>query len=365
MFVGPGPEWDTQRWQRAIPTSITTTQRVEVWAEGQMLAESAPVIGGAVTNDWVTAGISRSLSITVPPTRSWLRWLALPSLELRPWQGIRFSGRLTMECPMGVFPVQPPGASLPAEAISIQAHDYMEWVSDADFPSKPVPRPAGRLVAAIGWLLRGAGLPAPENRSTATGSAPSVQLEDTRLDALEDAAKAAGVEVTCDRYGDPQIINAQRLGAPVSELLTGDGGTCIAVTATPDWSAVHNVVSVTSSAPDVSFPAQIASVTWTGHPAHPYRLGSPQRPRYRVLHYSSPLLTTPEQAQQAAQTILSREAAVAQACTISAIPDPTRDAGDTIRASTPDGVQLVQISQVVHPLGGEPSQITAATMVTQ
>ncbi len=362
MYVGPGPEWDTERWQRAIPTSITTTQRIEVWSEGIMLTETAPgILDGAVTHDWVTAGVSRSLSMMVDPSRAWLRWLSLPSLEIRPWQGIRFSRRLTMECPLGVFPVQPPAQSLPATAIQIQAADYMEWVVDGDFIDTPMPRPAGRLIDAIGWLVAGAGLPKPINRSAATGSSPQVLLEGTRIDALADAARAAGVEVTADRVGDPQITNAQVLGPAVSKLLTGTGGTCIGVRSEPNWSQVHNVVAVKSSASGIEFPAVTATIGWTGHPAHPFRLGSPQRPRYKVLHYSSPLLENEDQAAAAARTILAREAAVAETYSFDAFPDPTRDAGDSTLGATPTGNRTLQIIQAVHPLRQVPARVTSAS----
>lgn len=367
VYRGPGPEWDSERWNRAVAGSQTATQRIEVWSEGIQLTESAPgLLDGTVVNDWVTAGISRSLNMTVEPSTSWLKWLALPSLEIRIWQGIRFSPRLTMECPLGVFPVQPPETSLPRSAIQIVASDYMEWVADADFSDKPVPRPAGRLTAAIGWLVNGSGLPAPKDLSTAKGSSGDVLLEGTRLDALDAAAKAAGVEVICDRVGDPVIIDAQVLGAPVSTLLTGTGGTCIGVQNKPDWSKVHNLVVVTSSAPDVDFGSVTASINWTGHPAHPYRLGSPQRPRYRVLHYSSPLLFDREQAQKAAATILAREAAVAETYVFAAFPDATREAGDSVLgATTVDGqTRVTQATQVTHPLrrrGAPTSQVTAAS----
>lgn len=322
-----------------------------------MLTAGADFIDGQVTDDWVIAGVRRSLQMTVPSTRAWLRWLAMDSLEVRPYLGVRYSRNNAEECPMGRYPVPPPEMTLPADVIAINANDYGDWIADADFVDTPLQRPGGRIVGAIQWLVRGAGLPNPVDRSTSDDNSGRITLDQTRLDAVEDAAKSIGVEVFMDRLGTPTVADARVLGVPTSSILTGNGGTAAGVTVTPDLSQVYNVVAAKSSATGVEFPAQVARLSWTGHPAHPYRLGSRTRPRERVYHYSSPLLMTPAQALKAARTILVKKSAAARTTLYSAFPDPTRDAGDSAMGATMTGSEIVQLDQVVHPFRPGPAPI--------
>lgn len=359
------PVQDPEKWARSLASGGILTCRIELWQGSTLLTAGADFIDGAVTDDWVIAGVRRSLSMTVPPSRAWLRWLAMDSVEVRPFLGVRYSRLSSDECPMGRFPVPPVDRKLPADAITITANDYAGWIADADFVDTPVPRPAGRIVDAIRWLVRGAGLPDPINRSTAMERSGRVLLDQTRIDALTDAAKSIGVEVTMDRLGRPVIVDALAIDDPTSTILTGGGGTAVGVTITPDVSKVYNVVSVKSSATGVEFPAQVARIEWEGHPAHPYRFagGSRSRPHIRTLHYASPLLRTPAQAQRAAQSILARKSGAARTTTYAAFPDPSRDAGDTAEGATMTGSEVVQLDQVVHPF--RPGPCAIRTVSTQ
>lgn len=353
------PVADPERWSRAVASSHTVAARVEVWAGGRMLTESAEFLDGSVTDDWVVAGVRRSLSMSVPPSRLWLRWFDYDLLEVRPFLGVRFTRYNTEECPMGVYPLTPPQLSRPYGPIAITASDRADKIVDADFVDKPVPRPAGPIVDAISWLVTGAGLPAPENHSTARGGAGEVLLDQTRMDALADAARSISVEVTLDRVGVPRIDDARVLGAATSSILTGDGGMAIGLSVKPDPKAVYNVVSVKSSMSGVEFPAQVARIAWDGHPAHPQRLG-----RERVYHYASPLLSTPEQALQAAFTILAKKSAAARTTVYQSFPNPAVDAGDSVLGATFDGTEIVQVANVTHPFrpkDSTPSQITTVS----
>lgn len=367
MWDGGGdPTWDKQRFDRALRSSHTATRRVEVWSDDRLLTESAPVLGGEVTDEWVVAGIRRHLTLPVAPNRQWSRWLDFPSLVVKPFRGVRISRSLTMECPLGVFPVLPPERARPVTQITLTGNDYAEWWADADFTDKPVPRPAGRLTDALGWLIQGAGLPPPQNLSRSTGTSGEVILDGTRADAIGLTSRAANVETFIDRSGNPVIADTRVLGDPTSTILTGSGGTAIGVAVKPDWSKVYNVVVAKTSASDVSFPAQRATIAWSGNPAHPYRMGSPSRPRYRVLTWASPLLRDADQALAAAVTMLARRSAAADSYVYQAFPDPSVDGGDTTLGATITGTRVAQILSVTHPLRlGDNSSSTVTTVNTQ
>src|SRR5690349_11153394 len=130
---------DPEKWARFHSRSHTSTCRVEVWSGTTRLTESAEIIDGAVTDDWVIAGVRRSLQMTVPNSRAWRGWLAKDSLEVRPYLGVRYSARSMDECPMGRFPVSPPDMTLPSSALTINANAYADSTADADFVDTPVP----------------------------------------------------------------------------------------------------------------------------------------------------------------------------------------------------------------------------------
>lgn len=357
------PDWDYDRFQRIIAGPHEATRRIEVWSDTECLTDSAPILDGEVIHDLVAAGVTRTLSLTAAPSRAWLRWLDYGSLWIRVYRGVKNRGRV-MECPLGTFPLDPPEMTIPRSAIRLDAQDYSSYIDGADFTDKPVPQPAGRVVDAIAWLITGAGLPAPLITATSTGRSGEVLLDGTRAEAVADGAQATSTEVYADRMGDMRIADARVLGPATSVLRTGTGGMVKSVAIKPDMSKVINLVSVKSSAQGVEFPAQTAQITWTGHPAHPYRLGSPSRPKYKVLNWSSPLIDSPEAAVKAAQTLLARRSGAAVTRVYLAFPDPTKDAGDSSLGDTESGPIVQQIGQVTHPLvagdggDGTPSRVT-------
>lgn len=353
--------WDTpedpDRFGRAVRTTHTSTARVEVWSAGVPVAESAPFLDGSVTDEWVT-GSRRSLTLTVPATRAWLRWLdiqATPALELRVFRGIRFSRALTVECPMGVFPVLPPDQPIPGgPPIQITASDSWIKVGYGDFttPELPPTRVATDIIRA---LIMGAGLPEPTmllsspaifaTTSVDSSAPPIIQLyAGTRKQALEDAVAAAAGEAYIARDGTPMVTPVRQLEAATSEAVISTGSAFGATVAT-DWSKVYNVVAARSTATDVSFPPQLAYVISTDHPAHPNNTGWT-----RTYALKSADLRTAEAASAAAWAMLPKVAGPAQKITYRCNPDPRRDAGDSILGDTADGPRTNQIHSLDTPL---------------
>ena len=357
--------FDPERWARAVAGSHRATIRMEVWSGSEQLSEAAPILSGMATEEWAT-GTRWSLNATVPPTRAWLRWLELPSLELRPYRGIRISPSLNPECPLGRYPLLPPELTRPKDPISISVTDYYQWVSTAKFPG-PVMSYPGKITESIARVLGEAGLTGTEIRSGKGNGAGAVLIDQQRDEWVAQAAKSIGVEVYIDRDGVPVIADAVRIGTPTSTALVGGGGTAVGVKRTPDWSKVYNVVWASSSATDVELPPEQAAITLASHPAHPTKLGSPTRPNFRVYLYSSPLLRTTDQIKQAVRTTLERVSAMATQYQYVCLPDPTRSAGDTMLGATIDGLQTVQIQSVSHPLTLEEDQqiTTVSTQIDE
>jgi hypothetical protein len=241
-----------------------------------------------------------------------------------------------------------------ANAISINVNDGWQRVVDAKFRG-PASFAPGRATDAMGLMVQQAGLPYPAITASSGVTAAALPTDKQRDETLLAAAKATGCEVFVDRVGQPVIRDLAVMGVATSTLLTGNGGAS-QVKVTPDWSKVYNSVIVRCSATDTVLPQQEASITWTDHPAHPYRLGSRKRPDYRVYLFSSPLFTNTDQMYAAAVSILSRVSSAATTRSYVAVPDVSREAGDTALGATIDGTTLVQLQSVGHPLTADSFQ---------
>lgn len=343
---------DPERLARAIQSGARMMPRLEVWSRGRRQTSSAPFEpGGTVTADWVT-GITRTLNVTVQPVAVWQKYLALQTLELRPFLGVRLSNRLTVECPMGVFPWQPPTRSRPNNAaIQIQCDDYWSWLVNSGRPAR-VFNFTGRVTTGISNLIVSGGLPSPTITATDTRRVSPQLLDKSRHEVIVEQAAAIGAEALVDRLGKPLLRNIPTLGSPTTTAITGETGTVGKLTESYNLD-VFNEVASWSSAQDVDFPEQVAQITWPFHPAHKSRIGR------RRKEFTSPLLLTELQAMAASLTILAKESSRAREMTYERLPDPTTDPGDSMLGQLVDGsTKVQQVSKIVTPLGKGSQTVT-------
>lgn len=352
---------DNERFARALHGSHTVSSRIEVWADGTLLTESAPFIDGEVSDEWVT-GIRRQLTLSVPPTRQWFKMLENFTLEIRPYRGIIHAPGYRQEVPLGRFPVTPPSMGRPLDKIQFSAQDYYSRVVDADF-TEAVMSPTVLVLDLIRWLFLGAGLPEPVVQTGGREIEVQILLERTRHDALVDAARRIQVEAFIDREGMPVIRDAVGITDPVADLLTGKGGTVKKFTYKPDWSKVYNMVTVKSTYKDGPDAPQTASIGNPGHPASPQRMGG-SVPKYRVFKYSSKLVDSAAAGFELAEALLAKVSAAATTMEYECIPDPRLDAGDTVLGATMAGPAVAQIQSITTPLRADESQ-TITTVNTQ
>ena len=339
---------DVAKYRRMLAAPHTRTARIELYSGGELVTSAAPFIDGSVKDEWIQTGIRRSVSVSVAPTAEWFSWLRLDTLECRPFRGVRLSSSETIEFPLGRFRILTPElVARPAASVSLAGDDYWSWVVSADFTGIAAST-SGGVVNTIRQLIEAAGIGPVTVASSSTATAQSVLFEGTRQDAIVNAAKSIGVEAYVDRFGAATISDARILEFPEAYLVTRVGGTAVGMAVKPDWTSVYNSVSVVSSATDVTFPAQVASITWPQHPAARAKIGQ------RVMHYSSPLLRTSEQAMEAAVSILRRVSAPSTLYSYTCVPDASIDAGDSVFGSTLDGLILpFQVQSVTHPLNAE------------
>lgn len=352
MEVAPA-RWDVSRGHDAVC-------RVEVWSRGELVNGDAPILGGEVTEKWVS-GIRWSLSLQVEPTAEWLSWFRLPWLEIRVYSGLSW-GEDEFLVPMGRYPVLPPSVLLPSQAVTISADDHWSSVVTATFVFPygfgPGTSLGGEIRNVAGFLIEQ--VQSAERHFapviiTASSTAPVTSgVWDDRSKAILDLVESIGAEAFYDRAGRPRVQDrVATVGAP---LVDGVDGTVVSIASTEDWSQVYNVVSVTSSNNDTPFYPAVVAITDTSHPAHQANIGP------RVLKYSSPLLSTQAQGFQAGATLLSKKSAPALSWQVTAIPDARRAAGDLCSVSTDLGDFMATLQEVKTPLmgGGQTMTLGAA-----
>lgn len=336
---------DPERLARAIRGGAVMVPRVEVHAENQVKSYAAPILSGSVTHEWVT-GVTRTLNLSVPPTAAWDRWLSeSAALELRPYVGVRVSSRLTVECPMGRFQYWPAVKTRPhTDAVTIQCQDYWSRLVNSGRPAR-VFNFGGLVTDAITQLMISGWLWTPTVTVGKDRVIEPMMLDKSRHEVIAEWAAAIGAEVFMDRFAEPIIRDIPVLGSSTTEAITGELGTVTGMTETINREVVNEVASW-STAQGVDFPEQVASITWSEHPAYKDHVG----PRRK--EFSSPLLLTEQQAMEASWSILTKESARARVMTYERLPDPTTDAGDSMLGQLLNGAtEVQQVSKIVTPLG--------------
>lgn len=340
--------WDPSRGHRGI-------SRVEIWAGGVVVDSTDDIIDGSVVEKNVT-GIRSNLTLSVEPSRQWLDWLALPGVSLRPFSGMQWGTGDTgsAECPLGVFPVDPPTLTLPADAIQVQVNDLWQRVVQADFLYARF-SPRGDIRSAAAGLIDEVGVGTTIVTASRGDGLPPLLWDKSRHETIAGLVDSIGAEAFWDRLGRPVLQDVTtQVGA---DLVDGENGTVVTVSSSADWSQVVNQIAVTSSNNDVVFPPAVVSITDPDHPAHEWRIGA------RTLKVSSPLLLTRDQAFAMGWSLLQKKSAPALSWSVSCVPDPSRQPGDVINVTTGLGAVRAVVQEVHHPLGDGPQTIVLGAVL--
>lgn len=304
--------------------------------------------------DGTSPGPRRTLSCTLAPLDGLFDTLAQVGVELHAFTAVEYlDGTVETEA-QGVFDVDVARVGYAADgSIQLTAPDRWQRIVNARFL---VPRASDKGVTVrqqIATLLTEA-LPAGTgvtDTSTSTATVPAQTWDRDRDQAIKDLANSAGLDVYFDRNGSPVIRDVPVLD-PASVALTIDAsetGILIGASRERSRQKTYNVVVVTGTAADGSVPFtpqvcwdnDVNSATyagpgagfgdWTALPSASAAGPFGQRPTF----FSSPLITTAEQAVAAGQTILARVAGRAAQLTLTSVPAPFLDDGDTIVVQLP------------------------------
>jgi hypothetical protein len=119
-------------------------------------------------------------------------------------------------------------------------------------------------------------------------------------------------------------------------------------TASTSRDGVFNEIIARGERTDGSSPVQYIVIN--DDPWSPTVWGGPFGKVPRV--YSSPQITTADQAKRAGKALLARSAGAARSLSLSAVPNPALDAGDVIAVQFPNGVvEHHMVDRLTIPLG--------------
>jgi len=184
-----------------------------------------------------------------------------------------------------------------------------------------------------------------------TGStqvAPVMEIEQERWDGVEQLADSIGAEAFFDTSGR-LVIRPQPTvdDTVVWTVRVGDRGSVITAKDILTRDGVYNRVVAVGQRSDGTPPVQ--AVVSDTDPESPTLYGGPfgRKPR----RYSSPLLTTVDQAATAAAALLARVRGVAARVEVETLPNPALEPGDVVLVDAVDGTQTRHIlDRVTIPL---------------
>lgn len=326
------------RLAEALQRSHVLAVRAELLVDGAVRGE-LQVDDGTVTLDQTSASRGRcEVTLTdvanlVPTTPA--DPLAPYGNEIRLSRGVDFGDDGAELVPLGVFRLEVVDVadSGPDLTLRVSALDRSARMSDARF-EEPHQVAAGTDVAdAILACLRAAWPAVPVGTWPATTSnAPTLVGEEggDRWDFCLKLAESIGHELYFDGDGALTLVPSSVLSSGAAEFDLAEGADGLLISAGRKWSrqgAFNRVIATSSNAAADAAPAR--GVATDDNPNSPtYYFGSFGRvPRF----YSSPMLATDAQAQDAATAMLARELGTTQSVNFGAVVLPHLEPGDVVR----------------------------------
>ena len=266
--------------------------------------------------------------------------------------------------PLMTGPIQKVGAKSPPDAITVDVAGRSRRIAEDRFPAPTQTIDGATIVSEITRLITET-MPTAVVLDQTNGNtqvAPQLDMDAERWrDGIEKLAAAASLEVFDDPLGRFVLRPVPTLNdPPVWDVDQGEGGVLISADLELTREQVYNGVVARGQRSDGT-PSVYAMVV-DDDASSPTRWGGPFGKRLRF--YTSSLLTTVEQCQAAAQSMLEKVKGYAATVTLTTITNPALDAGDVIRVRLLDGTQQLHIlDNVPVPMDvSSPQQLTTRSV---
>lgn len=320
---------------------------VESWLDGELLAESVPVVAAMEETDR-SLRVPERVTLTVPRLDRGVSWspvmadhpLAANGQRLRVQLGVGLDSSRVEWLQRGWFLIQ--DATVDGDEVQVDAVGLLALVDEARLVS-PF-QPTGTLVSTLRALVEPA-LTIMVDDALSDRSVPSdINYDEDRLGAVLELLDAWPADAYVNPAGFLSVMPPDEEGDPVLALTDGVGGTVIRASGSSTRDGAYNAVVARGTDPDG---AQIQGVAFDNSTG-PKRYGGPFNPLPVPSFFSSPLLTTVDEATAAARTILTRiQRTTSTEYTVSMIPHPALQVGDMVSLTTDD---LDAVSCIIEAL---------------
>lgn len=312
--------------------------RVDILYGGQLVQALDVLLEGSVDLDSVAVRRAGKFQLTDPSgsltPRDAHDLLAPKGTELRPFRGLVLASGAVEWVPLGVLGISEPTISRKAgggTVVDLTAMDRVDAVRARRFASPWAVHQGTPTHEAISAIVTSR--LAVETRLTPTGSTTPALVYDALSDPWDAVRELAGAD-TLSAFFDPLGSLAVVRDVPVQTGIIykpGPGSFLIENSRTITADNTYSGVVVHVEHPDRD---PIHVEVWDTNPKSPTYAAGPFG--YRPYGYSSPAITTPEQAVLAANTILPRVTRMRQTATIVTVGHPGHDVGDVVTVEDPD-----------------------------
>lgn len=316
-----------------LSRSFTCRVRVQSWLGDTLLSDDVPVAAGSEETDRGLR-VPERITLTVPRRANGIDWtpvadahpLAANGQRLHVELGVDIGPGQTEWLPRGWFVIQDSAAD--DDSVTVNAVGLLTLVDEARLVS-PF-QPSGTLVSTLRGLVEPALTVVVDAALTDRAVPANINYDEDRLQAALDLIDAWPADAYVTEDGYLSVVPADVSLVPVLTLTDGVGGTVVTATGSSTRDGGFNAVVARGTATDGT---QVQGVAYLA--TGPKAYGGQFNPLPTPFFYSSPLLTTVAQCGKAAGTVLARlQRTSAQAFTVTMVPDPRVQAGDTVSVTT-------------------------------
>lgn len=342
--------------QAILKRSHKRTFTVDSWRNGELLATGIPATVGTETGQRAN-NVPERVVFTVPRRDRGVTWtvggddghpLAAKGQRLHVRLGVGLTGGEVEWLDRGVFLVY---SSVPqGDTVSVTAVNLMHLVAEARLIS-PL-QPTGTMASLLRSLVEPALTVAIDPLLTDRAVPSTMNLGEDRVREVQNVLDAWAAEAMVDTAGVLQVTPALLAPSAVRTLTDGVGDVVIRAEGTSTREGAFNTLVARGQAPDGG---QLQGVAYNLS-GDGTSFEGPFNPLPVPDFFWSPLLTTQEECNAAANTVLRRKLRMAApAFRVFMIPDPTLQLGDVVRLIVAEFNGLCSIEELsmpYHPDGG-------------
>lgn len=339
---------------------------VESWLGGTLLAASVPVSSAGEESDR-SLNVPERITLTVPRVVDAFDWtpngdthpLAARGQRLHVKLGVGLSQQRTEWFARGRFLIE--DAEPEGNSVQVAAVGLLELINEARLISPY--QPTGTMVSTVRGLVEPALTVLVDGSLTDRSVPGTINFDEDRLSGLNTVLDAWPAVGSVDPEGYLRIAAPSQSTTPVLSIVA-DSRTVIDASGGSTRQGGANVVVARGTASDGSQLQGSAYIT-TGASAY----GGPYNPLAVPYFFQSPLLTTIDQCNAAAQTIAARRQRLTnREYRVSMVPNPTVQTGDVAALTSPRlglTAELCTVERISLPYKASRGQMPAMELTVR